>query len=137
MMVTGDELQQIANDPDIRDGMDGSIELYEPAYLHRGARPALDRVPAGDLRYDAAFQVSSSTAKDVERAVLLAPTTVTHSVNTSQRHLDLRLTGVRGDRIGLRTPPAAADAPPGHYMLFLLDAKGVPSTAKWIKLGAR
>ncbi|APU38834.1 glyoxal oxidase [Streptomyces sp. TN58] len=135
MMVTGDELQQIANDPDIRDGMDGSIELYEPAYLHRGARPALDRVPAGDLPYGAAFEVSSSTARDVKRAVLLAPTTVTHSVNTSQRHLDLRLTGVRGDRIALRTPPGAADAPPGYYMLFLLDAKGVPSTAKWIKLG--
>ncbi|MCX5589357.1 glyoxal oxidase [Streptomyces erythrochromogenes] len=137
MMVTGDELQQIANDPDIKDGMDGSIELYEPAYLHRGARPALDRAPAGDLRYDTVFQVSSSTAKDVERAVLLAPTTVTHSVNTSQRHLDLRLTGIQGDRIGLRTPPGAADAPPGYYMLFLLDAKGVPSTAKWVKLGTR
>uniref|UniRef100_A0AAU2JI94 DUF1929 domain-containing protein n=1 Tax=Streptomyces sp. NBC_00049 TaxID=2903617 RepID=A0AAU2JI94_9ACTN len=137
MMVTGDELQQIANDPDIRDGMDGSIELYEPAYLHRGKRPALDRVPAGELAYDAAFEVRSSTAADVRRAVLLAPTTVTHSVNTSQRHLELRLTGTRGDAIGLRTPPGAADAPPGYYMLFLLDAKGVPSAAKWVKLGVR
>lgn len=69
--------------------------------------------------------------------MLLAPTTVTHSVNTSQRHLDLRITGVHGSTIGLRTPPSAADAPPGFYMLFLLDAKGVPSTAKWIKLGTR
>ncbi|ARE78145.1 galactose oxidase [Streptomyces sp. Sge12] len=137
MMVTGDELQQIANDPDIKDGMDGSIELYEPAYLHRGPRPALDRAPAGDLGHDAAFQVSSATAKQVTRAVLLAPTTVTHSVNTSQRHLDLRITGVHGSTIGLRTPPSAADAPPGYYMLFLLNAKGVPSTAKWVKLGTR
>ncbi|WP_405787437.1 DUF1929 domain-containing protein [Streptomyces sp. NBC_00029] len=137
MMVTGDELQQIANDPDIKDGMDGSIELYEPAYLHRGPRPALDRVPAGDLGHDTAFQVTSSTPKDVERAVLLAPTTVTHSVNTSQRHLDLRITGVHGSTVGLRTPPGAADAPPGYYMLFLLNAKGVPSTAKWLKLGTR
>ncbi|MFI7355572.1 galactose oxidase-like domain-containing protein [Streptomyces avidinii] len=137
MMVTGDELQQIANDPDIKDAMDGSIELYEPAYLHRGPRPALERAPAGDLRHDAAFQVSSSTAKDVTRAVLLAPTTVTHSVNTSQRHLDLRITGVHGSTVGLRTPPSAADAPPGYYMLFLLNAKGVPSTAKWVKLGTR
>lgn len=79
----------------------------------------------------------SSTPKEVTRAVLLAPTTVTHSVNTSQRHLELRLTGVRGTTIGLRTPPTAADAPPGYYMLFLLNAKGVPSTAKWVKLGVR
>ncbi|WP_412075062.1 galactose oxidase-like domain-containing protein [Streptomyces xanthophaeus] len=137
MMVTGDELQQIANDPDIRDGMDGSIELYEPAYLHRGSRPALDRAPAGELGYDTPFQVRSSTPEAVKRAVLLAPTTVTHSVNTSQRHLELRFTGTDGDTIGLRTPPSAADAPPGYYMLFLLDAKGVPSKAKWVKLGAR
>ncbi|MFF5703501.1 galactose oxidase-like domain-containing protein [Streptomyces sp. NPDC012794] len=138
VMVTGDELQQIANDPDIRDAMDGSIEIYEPAYLHRGGtRPALDRVPRGELAHGAAFEVRSSTAAAVRRAVLLAPTTVTHSVNTSQRHLELPVTAVRGDGITLRTPPTPADAPPGYYMLFLLDARGVPSTAKWVKLGLR
>ncbi|MBT2406147.1 MULTISPECIES: glyoxal oxidase [unclassified Streptomyces] len=137
MLVTGDELQQIANDPDIGDGMDGSIELYEPAYLHRGSRPALDQAPAGELAHDAEFRVRTSTPADVKRAVLLAPTTVTHAVNTSQRHLELRFTGVRGDTVGLRTPPTTADAPPGYYMLFLLNAKGVPSTAKWVKLGLR
>ncbi|MET9958458.1 galactose oxidase-like domain-containing protein [Streptomyces sp. NPDC006326] len=137
IMITGDELQQIANDPDIKDGMDGSIELYEPAYLHRGARPALDRVPTGTLGYGKAFEVSSSTAAKVKRAVLLAPTTVTHAVNTSQRHLELPITAVRGKAVTLRTPPGAADAPPGHYMLFLLDGKGIPSTAKWVKLGPR
>ncbi|MEU3065171.1 galactose oxidase-like domain-containing protein [Streptomyces subrutilus] len=137
VMVTGDELQQIANDPDIDDAMDGSIELYEPAYLHRGARPALDRVPAGELGHDRAFEVTSSTPGDVARAVLLAPSTVTHSVNTSQRHLELRITGRRGGTIGLRTPPSPADAPPGYYMLFLLDGKGVPSVARWVKLGVR
>ncbi|MEU8777696.1 galactose oxidase-like domain-containing protein [Streptomyces sp. NPDC048606] len=138
VMVTGDELQQIANDPDITDPMDGSIELYEPAYLHRGgSRPALDAAPRGELAHDSAFEVRSTTAAAVRRAVLLAPTTVTHSVNTSQRHLELRVTDVRGDRIALRTPPSPADAPPGYYMLFLLDGRGVPSTAEWVKLGVR
>nr|WSX53528.1 DUF1929 domain-containing protein [Streptomyces sp. NBC_00974] len=137
VMVTGDELQQIANDPDIKDGMDGSIEIYEPPYLHAGARPALDRVPAGELAHDAEFSVESADATGVRRAVLLAPTTVTHAVNTSQRHLELRMTGVRGRTIGLRAPATAADAPPGYYMLFLLDGKGVPSKARWVKLGKR
>ncbi|MEU8434833.1 galactose oxidase-like domain-containing protein [Streptomyces sp. NPDC029216] len=138
VMVTGDELQQIANDPDIRDAMDGSIEVYEPAYLHQGGtRPALDRVPGGELAHDAVFEVRSRTAAAVRRAVLLAPTTVTHAVNTSQRHLELAVTAVRGDVLTLRTPPSAADAPPGYYMLFLLDGRGVPSTAEWVKLGHR
>lgn len=73
----------------------------------------------------------------MRRAVLLAPTTVTHAVNTSQRHLELPVSGVRGDTITLRTPATPADAPPGYYMLFLLDGRGVPSTAKWLKLGVR
>ncbi|MFH7597208.1 galactose oxidase early set domain-containing protein [Streptomyces racemochromogenes] len=138
VMVTGDELQQIANDPDIRDAMDGSIEIYEPPYLHQGGtRPALDRVPGGELAYATPFEVRSATASAVRRAVLLAPTTVTHAVNTSQRHLELAVTAVRGDALTLRTPPGAADAPPGYYMLFLLDGRGVPSTAKWVKLGHR
>ncbi|MBT2447729.1 DUF1929 domain-containing protein [Streptomyces sp. ISL-43] len=137
VMVTGDELQQIANDPDIKDDMDGSIEIYEPGYLHRGARPVLDRVPAGEIAHGAEFSVESSTAAGVRRAVLLAPTTVTHAVNTSQRHLELRMTGVHGRTIGLRAPATSADAPPGYYMLFLLDAKGVPGTARWVKLGKR
>jgi hypothetical protein len=28
----------------------------------------------------------------------------------------------------------ATPAPPGHYMLFLLDAKGVPSVARIIQI---
>ncbi|GAA1594384.1 galactose oxidase-like domain-containing protein [Streptomyces globosus] len=144
VLVTGDELQQIANDPDITDNMDGSIELYEPAYLHQGGgRPALDGAPGRELGYGERFEAATSTAAAVRRAVLLAPTTVTHAVNTSQRHLELAVTAVRAGsrgRVGaveLRTPPSAADAPPGYYMLFLLDARGVPSTAKWVKLGHR
>ncbi|MFJ3925367.1 galactose oxidase-like domain-containing protein [Streptomyces sp. NPDC090022] len=135
VMITGDELQQIANDPDITDDMDGSIEIYEPPYLHQGPRPVLDTVPGTALGHGARFTVTTSTPGAVRRAVLLAPTTVTHSVNTSQRHLDLRIARRTGEALEVITPASAADAPPGYYMLFLLDAKGVPSTAKWVKLG--
>ncbi len=33
-------------------------------------------------------------------------------------------------------PPDAHVAPPGHYMIFLLDEGGTPSEAAWIRLGA-
>jgi hypothetical protein len=33
-------------------------------------------------------------------------------------------------------PPTSAVAPPGYYMLFLLDGHGVPSVARWVRLGA-
>ncbi|MFJ7207177.1 galactose oxidase-like domain-containing protein [Streptomyces sp. NPDC098789] len=136
VMITGDELQQLANDANIHDDMNGTIEIYEPAYLHRGARPVLDRVPGEPLGYNSRFEVSTSTPDQVSRAVLLAPTTATHAVNTSQRHVELRIKQRAGDTLTLQAPPGAAAAPPGHYMLFLLDAKGVPSVARWVTLDA-
>lgn len=132
IMVTGDELQQLANDPKIDDDMNGSVEIFEPAYLHQGSRPALDRAPDGPLRYDTAFNVGTSTPDRVKKAVLLAPTTATHSLNTSQRHLELGIVKRQGNSLRLQAPPSANDVPPGYYMLFLLDENGVPSTAKWV-----
>lgn len=134
IMITGDELQQIANNPDIKSGMNGTIEMYEPAYLHQGARPVLSAAPAGPIAYGADLPVSTSTPDRVSRAVLLAPITSTHAVDTSQRYLDLPITSRSGDNLVLKAPPSANAAPPGYYMLFLLDDKGVPSVAKWVQL---
>ncbi|MFI5644139.1 galactose oxidase-like domain-containing protein [Kitasatospora sp. NPDC051705] len=139
VMVTGDELQQLANNPDtaaIPSSMNGTIEIYEPAYLHQGARPALDNPPTTPVGYDKSFTVTSTTPGQAVKAVLLAPTTSTHSVNTSQRHLDLRITSRAGNRLQLQAPPDAKAAPPGWYMLFLLNDQGVPSVAKWVQLSS-
>ncbi|WP_037973874.1 glyoxal oxidase [Streptomyces sp. NRRL WC-3742] len=146
IMVTGDELQQLANNPDVNGTvggipgttgpttMNGTIEIYEPAYLHQGDRPALANAPTAPVGYDKKFTVTSTTPGLAARAVLLAPTTSTHSVNTSQRHLELRLTGRAGNRLEFQAPPDAKAAPPGWYMLFLLSSDGVPSVAQWIQL---
>ncbi|WP_035795008.1 galactose oxidase early set domain-containing protein [Kitasatospora mediocidica] len=134
IMVTGDELQQIANNPDIKSGMNGTIEIYEPPYLHQGPRPVLSKAPSRPLGYDSAFKVTTTTPSRVSRAVLVAPITSTHSVDTSQRHLELQITGRSGNRLELKTPPSAQAAPPGYYMLFLLDDAGVPSEAKFVQL---
>ncbi|MEV6654259.1 galactose oxidase-like domain-containing protein [Streptomyces sp. NPDC051219] len=40
----------------------------------------------------------------------------------------------KGNTLRLQAPPSAKDAPPGHYMLFLLDEDGVPSTARFVYL---
>jgi hypothetical protein len=134
IMVTGDELQQIANDPDVKSDMNGTIEIYEPAYLHQGDRPTLSGVPTGPQGYGANLRVSTTTPERVSKAVLMAPITSTHSVDTSQRRLELPIASRAGNKLVLRTPASANEAPPGYYLLFLLDDKGVPSTAQWVQL---
>nr|WP_241266880.1 galactose oxidase early set domain-containing protein [Streptomyces scabichelini] len=108
--------------------------MFEPWYLHAGKRPQLNGVPDGPLHYGSGFSVRTSTPGRVDSAVLVAPTTATHSTNPNQRHLRLKINSRDGNRLGLQTPATAADAPPGWYMLFLLDERGVPSIAKWVKL---
>src|SRR5207302_8705786 len=61
VMVTGDELQELASNPNINSDMNGTIEIYEPSYLHRGSRPQLDAAPSGPVTYGSTFTVTTST----------------------------------------------------------------------------
>ncbi len=69
------------------------------------------------------------------RAVLVAPASTTHAVDMNQRYVPLRVTGTAGGRLGVRAPANANVAPPGYYMLFVLDRSGTPSLARWVRLG--
>ena len=65
--------------------------------------------------------------------MLIAPSAVTHATDMTQRLVPLVKVGRRRGEVTLQSPPSAAVAPPGWYMLFVLH-DGVPSVAKWIRL---
>ena len=118
---------------------DDTAEIYSPPYLFDddGARiadedrPAISAAPAG-VRWNVPFAVD--TPDDVDSAVLVAPSAVTHANDMTQRLVPLQtLEEYPGSGLTLQSPPTAGVAPPGWYMLFLLD-DGVPSIARWIRL---
>ena len=41
---------------------------------------------------------------------------------------------VNGNNVDLNVTSNPNIAPPGWYMLFVIDANGVPSVAKWVHL---
>jgi hypothetical protein len=52
-----------------------------------------------------------------------------------QRHVELKVKGRQpGEGLTVKAPPSAGVAPPGYYMLFVLNKRGEPSVARWIKL---
>lgn len=110
-----------------------TLEVYSPPYLFRGPRPGLVWTP-GAVRWNTTFGVASGDA-DVKRAVLMAPSATTHASDFNQRSLDVRITK-RADGRGydVTSPTGPTAAPPGAYMLFLLNDRGVPSVARWIRL---
>lgn len=111
-----------------------TVEIYEPPYLNKGgSRPSITNAPSS-VGYGGSLPVSTSGGGTT--AVLVAPGATTHTVDMQQRVVPLRSTA-RGDGSGLDgvAPSSAKVAPAGYYMLFALDARGVPSVAKWVKLG--
>lgn len=110
------------------------MEIFSPPYLFRGPRPRISSVPAA-VGYGDDFTVESPDACRIDRVVLIRPTSITHHTNTDQRCLPLAWH--RHGHCGLRaTAPADGSlAPPGYYLLFILDDCGVPSVARFIRLG--
>ena len=108
-------------------------EVYEPAYLFRGPRPTIEGFP-DEVAYGREFIVETPEASDVEFVVLIRPSAVTHSVNNEQRYVELEFALTGPSEITTNAPPNGNFAPPGYYMLFLVDHAGVPSEAQFIRL---
>jgi hypothetical protein len=109
-----------------------SAEIYEPPYLFKGARPAINSAP-DSVAWGDDFGINSPDS--VSRAVLMSPAATTHGNDMNQRHVELQVSNtVGGAGINVVSPPDGRVAPPGYYMLFLLNQQGVPSIARWIRL---
>jgi NADPH-dependent ferric siderophore reductase len=59
---------------------------------------------------------------------------VTHAFNMGQRYLSLDLNQDDATEIQLTAPNDPKLAPPGHYLLFVVDAAGVPAVAPIVQL---
>jgi hypothetical protein len=104
-----------------------SGEIYSPPYLFKGARPAITSSPT-DLAYGSSFFVGTPDAASIASVSLIRNGSVTHSFNMDQERIPLSFTQTAGG-LTVQAPPDAATAPPGYYMLFIVNSNGVPSVA--------
>jgi hypothetical protein len=121
--------------------------IYSPPYLFKSDgmprtdtdRPQIRSLSHTELNYGEQFTVEYQLASDgagIQSIVLVRPGSVTHSVNFEQRLVRLHylLTNPDQGQAVVVAPWHPAIAPPGWYMLFLVDANGVPSKAAWVRL---
>ncbi|MEV6492809.1 galactose oxidase-like domain-containing protein, partial [Actinoplanes sp. NPDC051633] len=80
------------------------------------------------------FTVSSPDAASIRKVALVGLGDVTHGVDQGQRYVPLGFTAT-GTTLTVNGPPNGGVAPPGYYMLFVINAAGVPSVAKMIQIG--
>lgn len=107
------------------------VSIYTPPYLLKGARPAITSVIDTEWTYGDTQRITVD--RPIAKAELIRPAAVTHSSDPNQRFVDLPLS-VDGNNVDLNVTSNPNMAPPGWYMLFAVDANGVPSVAKWVHL---
>ncbi|HZM75385.1 MAG TPA: galactose oxidase early set domain-containing protein [Candidatus Limnocylindrales bacterium] len=111
-----------------------NAQIFSPPYLFNGdapaPRPAITAAPTS-VAYGQSFTISVSGAPT--RATLVRAGAVTHSFNGGQRFTELAISGTGASRL-VTSPASAVTAPPGLYLLFVMDADGTPSVARLIDI---
>ena len=107
-------------------------ERFFPGYFDK-LRPVIGGAPA-TINYGGNFTVNTPTPADISEVVLLRAGAVTHGFNMSQRGIECVIAGIGPGTLNVQSPPNANLAPPGWYLLFILDWDRVPSEGRWIHL---
>ncbi len=128
---------------------ENNSEIFYPPYLfEKGSselttdRPYISDVimplPRDDkfsIDYNKKFTVISDQAARIKKVTLIKLGSVTHSVNQDQRAMALEYNLTNDRELTVTSPIHRNIAPPGHYMLFILNEKGIPSISQIIKVG--
>jgi Domain of unknown function (DUF1929)/PKD domain len=116
------------------------IEIYSPPYLFNAdgslaSRPTITGVTPSSLTYGAGFQLQTPDATNISTVVLMRPGAVTHAFDMEQRLVGLSFTAGNG-ALSVTAPANGNIAPPGYYMIFIVNSSGVPSVASFVQLSA-
>ncbi|PYM00548.1 MAG: hypothetical protein DMF19_09170 [Verrucomicrobia bacterium] len=134
------------SNPGNRGSYEPAIEIYTPSYLYDANdhlittnRPQITALSfSGPIHYGMPFSVSYVSGSPISSVVLVRPGSATHASDMEQRLIGLcgatSPCTASNNTLSLTTPPDGSIAPPGYYMLFLLDNAGVPSKASFIQL---
>jgi len=120
-----------------------TIEVFSPGYMFAPSRPTIDStsfvVPQRVYQYNAqvVFNVHLASNASVARVAALRNGTSTHAYNPDQRYVQLEFNppvslGNGFWRITAFAPTDGSHAPPGYYMLTVVDNSQRPSPAEWV-----
>ena len=85
------------------------------------------------VAYGEDFSVQTPNT-DIAGVTWIKLSSVTHDFNTGQRFSRLKFAPAAGG-LTVTAPSDPRLSPPGHYLLFLLNAQGVPSVSQVVRIG--
>lgn len=137
MLLPDGTVMAVGGNP-TRGNFEPHIEIYSPPYLFNTSggpakRPVISKVTPASVFYGRTFFINTPDAATIKSVVLVRAGAVTHSFDMEQRLVGLSFKNVSG--VLQATAPANGNlAPPGYYLLFIIDDAGVPSVAQFIHL---
>jgi len=109
-----------------------NAEIFSPPYLFNGPRPSITSGPS-QLAYGGSFRIGTPDAASVSQVTFIRLGSATHAFDMNQRFQRLPFTS-DATELTITAPTSHSRTPPGHYLLFIVNAKGVPSVGKIVQV---
>lgn len=109
------------------------IEYFSPGYLFDGTRPTI----SGTLTvgtYGGTITVPTPDASMITSVSLVRFSATTHHFDNDMRLIWLQIQSATSSSVTVSAPLNANLAPPGYYMIHVINSAGIPSVAKIIKI---
>jgi hypothetical protein len=109
------------------------IDVYDPPYMFAGPRPSITSAPTV-MRLSRSYLIKVSQAADIKYLRLMRPDNPTHVTDVNERSIAVGFTQAGNGYLKLTLPVNPNLVPPSYYLLFAVNARGVPSTARWVQV---
>jgi hypothetical protein len=107
-------------------------EFFVPSY-YNATRPTISTgTTVGN--YGGTINIPTPNAAGIGKVSLIKLGTYTHGFNSDLRFIWLQIRSKGSSSVTVSAPVNAKIAPPGYYMIHVLNSAGVPSKAKVIKI---
>jgi hypothetical protein len=108
------------------------VEVFNPWYVSE-TRPTISGDPTGGA-YGGTITIPTPNASDITKVSLVKVSATTHHYNTDQRLIWLQIESKTPLSVTVRAPINNKLAPPGYYLIHVLNSAGVPSVGTFIKI---
>jgi Domain of unknown function (DUF1929) len=106
-------------------------EIFNPDYVFE-ERPTITGIPRMDAGYGGKIIIPTSQASEIASASLVRLMSISHNQDSNQRLLRLQIVDRSESEVIASAPINPNLAPPGNYMVHILNNSGVPSVASTI-----
>jgi hypothetical protein len=115
-----------------KDTKEVRVEVFNPWYISE-TRPTISGDPTGGA-YGNTITIPTPNAADITKVSLIRVSATTHHYNPDQRLIWLQIQGTTASSVTVKAPINNKLAPPGYYLVHILNSAGVPSVGKFINI---